>query len=36
MFDAAAVSHDENKDYGAAIRSCFTYARGHNAVIFSQ
>jgi len=27
---ATVVAHDGNKGYGAAIRSCFTYATQHN------
>ena len=30
---ATVVAHDENKGYGAAIRSCFTYAKANNADI---
>ncbi|MCK4736594.1 MAG: glycosyltransferase family 2 protein, partial [Methanophagales archaeon] len=27
---ATVVAHDGNRGYGAAIRSCFTYAKQHN------
>jgi len=27
---ATVLAHDGNKGYGAAIRSCFTYAKNHN------
>ena len=30
---AVVVAHDKNKGYGAAIRSCFTYAKTNNADI---
>ena len=30
---AAVISHEENKGYGAAVRSCFKYAMQHNADI---
>jgi glycosyltransferase involved in cell wall biosynthesis len=33
---ATVVAHGENKGYGAAIRSCFDYAKKHNLVMVSM